>query len=84
MLTHYREKMLIRKICKSMGEEKKFERRQIAAHESLCPYQSDPTAEVACNPKCALYRKGKAQAFVCQHTEFTTISWAISGKQKRY
>jgi len=41
----------------------------------VCPFQSTPEREIACTPRCALFRSAKQKGYECPLSEITSISW---------
>jgi len=56
------------------------QKKEIPNEMLVCPFQSSPEEEVACNNRCALYRGGKQKGFNCPITELSSMSWIMKGR----
>ena len=55
----------------------------LPSHVRLCPFQSSPDEEVACTPKCAIYRQKAVPGFNCPLIELTSIGWTLKGSPNK-
>lgn len=50
---------------------------QLPSDIKLCPFQSSPDKEVACNSRCVLFRQGKQRGYACPMSEMTSVSYML-------
>ena len=58
-------------------QKNRGEKKMLKGGMKLCPFQSNPNEEVACSPRCVLYRSSKQAGYECPLSEFTSMSWLL-------
>lgn len=63
---------------KKRGKQYKSTDKKIIPQDiKICPFQSNGEEEVACSPRCMLFRANKRKGYECPFSEMTSISWLL-------